>query len=164
MLTAALLAIAIPEVILSEEHRAQTKVVVGDEFPAIEATNAAGERTAVSDTLAGRIGVIVVPGGPDWMNAMMAKDLRDDFVVGYGGKPIGFVALGEIDQRDAAAEGKGLVTLKPEAARLADALGRIETPRVYVVDKQGKLVWFDLEYTLSTHRELHAVLDELTAE
>ena len=38
------------------------------------------------------------------------------------------------------------------------AVGKDKLPRVYLVDPQGKVLWFDLEYSLTTRRELQQAL------
>jgi len=35
-------------------------------------------------------------------------------------------------------------------------------PRTYVLDPTGKIVWFDIEYSLATRRELHQALEAIT--
>ena len=37
-------------------------------------------------------------------------------------------------------------------------LGKDKLPRVYLVDPQGKILWFDIEYSLTTRRELNQAL------
>jgi hypothetical protein len=37
-------------------------------------------------------------------------------------------------------------------------VGSEKLPRTYLVDAQGKILWFDIEYSLSTRRELHQAL------
>ena len=36
-------------------------------------------------------------------------------------------------------------------------------PRTYLLDQEGKILWFDIEYSQSTYRELLKTLDVLTA-
>jgi hypothetical protein len=45
---------------------------------------------------------------------------------------------------------------------LAD-VGSVALPRLYVLDPAGKIVWFDIEYSESTRRELEQTLSVLTA-
>lgn len=147
MLTLAKLLVAIPAVVLSTEHQAMTRAAVGGAFPAIE---------GVAEARGPKATVVAVPGGLEWMDAMLTGDLRDDFAPKYGDQGVSFVAL------DGTEMGDGVKTIDAGATKLAELLGKGRGPRVYVLDSGGKVVWFDLEYTLSTHRELHAVLDELT--
>ena len=41
-------------------------------------------------------------------------------------------------------------------------IGAAALPRVYVLDTDGKIVWFDIEYSEATRRELRQTLDVLT--
>lgn len=149
----ATLLIAIPAVILSAEHQEMSRVAVGDPFPAI-----ASESTKVSESLGKKATVVAVPGGAKWMEAMLTGDLKDDFSPKYGEKGVRFITLGAPSPAD------GITSIDVGKPVLTEALGEGRMPRVYVLDPAGKVVWFDLEYTLSTHRELHAALDELIGE
>lgn len=149
MLSAALLLVAIPAVLLSDEHKAMSRVAVGESFP---------EVAGLADARGAKATVVAVPGGPEWMNAMFTGDLRDDFAPKYAAKGVKLVTL------VGPALGEQVKSLGIDRAELAETLGEGRGPRVYVLDPAGKVVWFDLEYTLSTHRELHASLDELAAD
>ena len=41
-------------------------------------------------------------------------------------------------------------------------VGSVALPRLYVLDPAGKIVWFDIEYSESTRRELAQTLTVLT--
>ncbi len=146
MLKAALLLLAIPAVILSADHQAMTRVAVGDEFPSL---------AGLADSRGAKATVVAVPGGPEWMNAMFVTDLEGDFAPKYANAGVNFVTLSGPALSDQVA------SLSVDPARLAETLGAGRGPRVYVLDAVGRIVWFDIEYSLSTHRELHAALDEL---
>lgn len=146
---AALLLVAMPTVVLSDEHQAMCRVAVGDAFPAIE---------GLADNQGAKATVVAVPGGVEWMQKMLAGDLKDDFAPKYGGEGVKLVTLA------GPPIGEGVASLDTDAKTLVDALGEGRGPRVYVLDASGKIVWFDIEYTLSTHRELHAALDELVGK
>lgn len=143
----AVLLLAIPAVILSADHKAMTRVAVGDAFPEI---------AGLADKQGAKATVVAVPGGPAWMNAMFAGDLKDDFAPRYADKGVTLVTLA------GPALGDKVTSLSIDKAKLADALGEGRGPRVYVLDAAGKIAWFDIEYSMSTHRELHAALGELT--
>ena len=42
--------------------------------------------------------------------------------------------------------------------------GMVRMPRVYVLDADGKIVWFDIEYSQSTQRELKQAIEALTGK
>lgn len=149
MLKAALLLLAIPAVILSADHKAMSRVAVGEAFPSIE---------GVAANQGAKATVVAVPGGPEWMNAMFTGDLKDDFAPGYADAGVKFVTLA------GPALGDKVTSLSIDKAKLTETLGEGRGPRVYVLDSSGKVAWFDIEYSLSTHRELHAALNELTGK
>lgn len=147
MLSATLLLLSIPAVVLSGDHQAMCRVAVGDAFP---------EVAGLADKQGPKATVVAVPGGPKWMNDMFTGDLKDDFAPKYVDQGVKLVTL------SGPALGDNVASLQINRDKLNSALGVGRGPRVYVLDSSGKIVWFDIEYTLSTHRELHAALDELT--
>jgi hypothetical protein len=149
MLKAALLLLAIPAVILSADHKAMTRVAVGEAFPSIE---------GVAANQGAKATIVAVPGGPEWMNEMFTGDLKDDFAPKYADAGVKFVTL------TGPALGDKVASLSIDKSKLTETLGEGRGPRVYVLDSSGKVAWFDIEYSLSTHRELHAALDELTGK
>ncbi|MEQ8848485.1 hypothetical protein [Botrimarina sp.] len=158
MLPFAAMVVAVPAVILSAEHQAMTKVAVGDVFPELSGQSAAGEATALRGLLGEKATVVATAGKPDWMQAMMRSDLVEDFAAKYAERGVSFVSL------DGGLEADAIRSLGVDPQTLDEKLGVRPTPHVYVLGPEGKLLWFDLEYTLSTHRELHATLDELVGE
>jgi len=147
MLKAALLLVAIPAVILSGDHQTMTRVAVGDVFPSI---------AGLADKQGAKATIVAVPGGPEWMNDMFTSDLKDDFAPTYADAGVKFVTLA------GPALGDKVASLSIDKAKLSETLGEGRGPRVYVLDASGKVAWFDIEYSLSTHRELHEALGELT--
>ena len=57
----------------------------------------------------------------------------------------------------------GVVDVYVDLPKLAP-LGEGRWPRVYVLDAEGKIVWFDIEYSVSTRRELRAAVESLLAD
>jgi hypothetical protein len=65
-------------------------------------------------------------------------------------------------------------TLKAAVAQFANLLdadgkafaqvGSEKLPRTYLVDPQGKILWFDIEYSLGTRRELNQALRAVAGE
>ena len=158
MLHAAALLFAIPAVVLSSEHESMCRVAVGDAFPELKGPKADGGEASVQELLGEKATVVAAPGGTPWMDAMLAGDLKDDFAPKYADRGVAFATL------TGPALGEKIAALEIAKPELNGALGEGRGPRVYVLDSEGKVLWFDLEYTLSTHRELHAALDELLGE
>ena len=49
------------------------------------------------------------------------------------------------------------VLLDPQGAYFAK-IAQSKLPRMYLLDSEGKIVWFDLEYSRSSKRELHQII------
>lgn len=156
----------IPPVLLTAGHQALCKVGVGDQFPAIELPKLAGGEASLQQ-LAGKQGTVVCIWRPDrWMSRAALKDLaglaKSDVAEGFT-----FVGIAVGQSADAAqaelqkAGAEFTQLLDAEAATLAQ-VGPDSLPRLYVLDAQGKIVWFDIEFSEATRRELRQTLAALT--
>jgi peroxiredoxin len=86
-----------------------------------------------------------------------------DVVGPFGGAGVAVVGIAVGESPDSAQA--TLQRAKAEYPNLLDADGKAfdqvgseKLPRTYLLDSQGKIVWFDIEYSLSTRRELHQAL------
>lgn len=157
----AILLLAFPAVVLSDEHQTECKVGVGDAFPAITASTSTGRAAAIADQL-GEKGTIVavhhVEGG--WMTEELLADLSPEIVTPYAARGISVIAVG-VDR--VAPTKTGVTSLKASETNIGSQLGDGRMPRVYALDPDGKIVWFDIEYSLSTRRELKACVEKLAS-
>lgn len=159
----------IPKVWLSKYHGQWSTIGVGAALPALELAQLGGAMTKLPSQY-GKQATVVLFWQPDrWMARSALEDL-----VAYGAEkhdpeqvailsiavrqPVGAVQR-ELNQAKATfptfldSDGKALATV-----------GSVALPRVYVLDPTGKIVWFDIEYSEATRRELQQTLAVLTAE
>jgi peroxiredoxin len=161
---------AIPHVLMSKSDEAACKVKVGDAMPAIELPKLSGTGKAKLSDLLGKKATVVVFWKSDRRMAQQElADLGTDVVEPFGGKGAAVVGVA-VDEsaKDAQA------TLKKAGAdfpNLLDAdgkafarIGNGRFPRTYVLDSTGKIVWFDIEYSSATRRELHRTLRKIVGE
>jgi ABC-type amino acid transport substrate-binding protein len=125
-----------------------------------------GKSTAVR-SLAGRCGTVILLWAPDrWMARAALHDLTRDFtqlaadgafgVVGVAvGQPVGAVRAVLAETGAAFPQ-----LLDPDGQAFA-LVGDAHLPRIYVLDAQGRIVWFDIEYSEATRRELRQTLSAL---
>lgn len=158
----------IPHVTLSTLHARWCVSKVGDSFPATELPRLGGKQTKLSD-LYGKQGTIVLFWQDDrWMSRMALEDLVHEVVPNYDPQEVALVGIA-VGQSLGYAQ-KLLSEVKAEFPQLLDAngaalaeVGSVALPRLYVLDPAGKIVWFDIEYSESTRRELLQTLETLTA-
>ncbi len=156
----------VPTVLLTAAERAQLKVGVGDQMPAIELPKREGG-SAPLESLAGEQATVVLFWGADrWMSHTALADLAKE-VAGapdrQGVNVVG-VAVGlKVDAVAAELEKSGakFPQLLDADGRALAQLGAPKLPRVYVLDAAGKIAWFDVEYSEATRRDLHATLAAL---
>lgn len=151
-----------PPVVLSGEHQEQVKVGVGETLPELSLPAVGGEAASPLAERYGEAGTVVVWFGKlDQQTKSLLRDLTPDIVDPYAKRNLAVVpiAVGEATSIEAIKQlgfsGEVLVDAKSEAF---SQVGSESLPRVYVLDAKGKIVWFDIEYSLSTRRELAQVL------
>jgi len=87
------------------------------------------------------------------------EDLQADFAQPLAAEGVAVVAVHCGDQVEAAkaiaqkAQTKFPVLLDTDGAYLAK-LAKEKLPRTYLLDAEGKILWFDVEYTRTTQRDL----------
>jgi hypothetical protein len=145
-----------PPVVLSDEHAAQVLVGVGSMFPDVSVTHE-GETTPLAQHFGAAGTVVVVAGELDRQTKTLLRDLTPDVVSPYAKRNLNVlvVAVGDPLPADQVVElgYQGTVFNDPQGAGFA-LLGDTSLPRVYLLDAKGKIVWFDIEYSQSTRREL----------
>ncbi|WP_428308329.1 TlpA disulfide reductase family protein [Lacipirellula sp.] len=156
----------VPPVMLASEHAAICKVNVGEQFPQLELPKIGGGNAKLAD-LKGAKATVVLFWAPDrWMAEGALADVAKEAAT-YGGKGAAFVGVVEGAPNDAGqklinAAGASLTQLADADGKALAQVGESWLPRVYVLDGQGKVAWFDIEFSEATRRELQLTLAELT--
>jgi peroxiredoxin len=160
---------SIPPVFLSTEHAALCRVQVGDHLPPIKLNQVAGGNVDL-ESLRGEQGTVVLFWHPDrWMSQTALGDLEREVVDSWPEKQVRVVGIAvktsqaEL-RRVIEAAGAKFSQLLDDDGKAFDQVGMVNLPRVYVLNAAGEIVWFDLEYSESTRRELQSTLLFLTAE
>jgi peroxiredoxin len=160
---------SMPTVLLSEGHQALCRVKVGDTMPQMELEQLGGGRRRLAELAGKKATVVVFWKSGRRMAYELLADLGPDVVEPFGGEGVAVVGIcvGESPENAQTA----LERAGAEFANLLDADGKAfaqvgseKLPRTYLLDPQGKILWFDIEYSLSTRRELHQALRALLVE
>jgi hypothetical protein len=157
-------AAGVPPVLLSAGHAALCKVMVGDVLPAIELPALDDGASVQLASLAGKQVTIIVFWTADrWMSESVLHDLA----AMKWSEGVAVVGIATKIDKDAAgnvlakAGAKFPHLLDADGAALA-SVGQDSLPRIYVLDAESRIAWFDLEYSEATRRELAQTVAALT--
>lgn len=147
----------VPPVLLSTQHQAMCLVGVGDAMPELALTTDGGAK-GLADLQGKTATVVAFVGHEHWMNPQLIADLPGDVLEPYGAKGVA-VVLVKVAESPAKVPQDSPLTVVTDASGAGFAkVGSGRQPRVYVLDAAGKIVWFDIEYSRSTRRELKQTL------
>lgn len=154
----------IPTVVLSTLHQEMCRVGVGDALPPLALNLPSGDPANLAELAGARATVVAFYQDDGWMTKQLRADLARDIARPYEGRRVRVVAIhvgGAADQDAPYPE-----LADPEGEAFAK-VGSGRLPRVYVLGpaqdgQPGEIVWFDIEYSRSTRRELHQTLQALT--
>lgn len=155
----------LPQVLMTEADRKTCLVGVGDTFPTGEVADLQGPTTPLSAIYGPKATVVVFWGlGPSSYSQLAAKsllqDLQFDVVEPYANKGVSVVAANIGDQGAAVAGAiadweLAYPVVSDPGAQLWRKVAVAETlPRVFVLDAQGRIAWFDIEYSQTTREEM----------
>lgn len=158
----------VPEVLLSAHHAPMVTAAVGDAFPnvALPTPDQGGDPTPLANRLGSEATVVAVMNSDRAMARALLRDLSLDINEKYN-PPQGEIAepkvsviaiAGDMSPEAAMdvatrADYQLLLLLDPDGEALA-SLGSGRMPRVYVLNGEGQIEWLDIEYSLSTRREM----------
>jgi peroxiredoxin len=160
----------IPKVVLSKSHEALCKVKVGDQLPVIQLPMVGGSDKKKLTDLLGKTATVVLFWKADRrMSKEALSDMGPDIAELFGKQ--GVAVVGVAVNESAASAKAALDKAGAKFTNLLDAdgkafaqVGSVRLPRVFLVDPTGKILWFDIEYSQTTRRELHQALRAVTAE
>lgn len=155
---------AIPAVVLSAQHQKMCRVGVGDAMPDLSLTDLKKQTQSLAKQFGQRATVVAFIGKPNWMNRSLLTDLPRDVAAAYADRGVATVVV-TVDRPATAKEVSDsyLLVTDPTGQQFAK-LGNGKLPRVYVLNADGQIVWFDIEYSRSTRRELKQTLAAMLTE
>jgi peroxiredoxin len=159
-----------PPVLLSKQHEALCKVKVGDMLPDVELPRLDNGRSGKLSEMLGVQGTVVIFWTADRRMALeQLADLTPDVIEPFAER--GVAVVGIAVNEPASSAQKALQEARADFPNLLDADGRAfatvgseKLPRTYLLDPQGKILWFDIEYSHATRRELQQALRAITSQ
>lgn len=156
-----------PPVLLSKFHAQWCTRQVGEKFPEVELNQLGGRKQQLA-TLFGKQATVVVFWHDDrWMSNMALEGVQQDVVDKFDAAEIAVVGIPV--QLSTNRARRQLKQARADFPQLMDSKGKtlaevgsVALPRLYVLDPAGTIVWFDIEYSASTRRELVLTLELLT--
>jgi peroxiredoxin len=159
-----------PKVALSEAHAKLCRIKVGDTLPTLTLSDGQGKSAPLATQFGTALTVVAFVRLTDPSAVELLDDL-ERFVVpvfeSRGVKTVG-VAVGAAPNAVAEAIKKKNIRLTLLSDADGRALEQLTTdaarpgPWIYLIDKTGHVVWFDIEYSRSTRRDLQVALTLLT--
>jgi hypothetical protein len=161
---------ALPTIAFTAAHRATCKLFVGDTLPSLDGT------TDITGTLPLPIPkntrysvyAFVQPGDAETLELM--SDLGPLLTQKYGSRGVNAVVVfvGEPDEaaKSFAQEHKNdfATIVSSDGAELSKITDNPQglMPRIFLIDSEWRILWFDIEYSRTTRRDLDAALRYLT--
>jgi peroxiredoxin len=154
---------AVPPVELSKEHQDLCRVKVGDSLPEVELPKIGGGNARLSSLYGKGATVVVFWKGDRQMALDELADLGPDVVEKFGPKGVEVVgvAVSEPESDANAAIQKAAASfpqLLDADGKAFEQIGAKKFPWTLVLDANGKIIYFDLEYSSATRRELKQAL------
>jgi peroxiredoxin len=164
----------IAKVLLTDAEKKICKVNVGDKVPNITLPSLAGEPTELNTLVGKKLTVITFWNPTDPYSTWQLSDLTGDVLKPFESLDVKVVSVcsGKADAAVDAATAQGAMDqAKAKFPCLLDAdgsamaqFGTDRTTRTYLIDAEGKVLWFDIDYSRSTRRELKSALSFLLEE
>ena len=158
-----------PKVVLPAQFRAASLVKVEDPMPDGELPDLKGKKHAVRSLLGEKLTVVLFWTSENPYSTQALADLQPDVLAPYGKKGVRAIAINHKDSSDDAR--KAVQEAEAQCPILLDADGsyfakvaKEKLPRIYVLDARGKVLWFDVEYSKTTQRDLIAAIKVVLAE
>jgi peroxiredoxin len=154
----------IPPVFLTEGHKSLCLVGVGDKMPAIELQQLGGGRAKLANLLGSKATVVFFWKGDRRLALAELADLGPDVAEPF--KDAGVAVVGIAVGHSAGEARAATRRAKVDYPQLIDAdgaafakVGSEKLPRTYLLDSEGNVLWFDIEYSTTTRRELAQSLE-----
>lgn len=159
----------VPPVLLSAAHRKLCKVVAGDSMPAIELPKLGGGNANLESLAGSKATVVLLWTSDHWMSETALADLARDVAGRFPSDAVAIVGIAvkfppDEAQKSIAAAGAKFPQLVDAEGKALAQVGEGSMPRIYVLDGQRRIAWFDIEYSEATRRELRQTLTALAGE
>ena len=153
----------IPRVLLSSAHAKTCLVKAGDLMPAMSLVDLDGSTTTLADHYGQRVTIVIFWTTDHAYAQQEFREVQRDYVDAYKNRGVNVIGVNVGESANAIR--KEVEAAKATFPQLIDVDGKnlekIATerlPRTYVLDSKGRILWFDIEYSLATRRLLRETM------
>ncbi len=163
----------VPKVLLSTAHAEMCVVKTDDRMPAIKLPTTDGEVVELSGLFGEKLTVVCFWKSDRALAQSQLADLGPDVVEKFSDDGVKVIGIA-VEETPESAEvltrkvGVKFPTLVDSDGQAFSQVGKVKLPRTYLLDAKGTILWFDIEYSRSTRRELNSAIravlhEEVTA-
>ena len=148
-----------PQVSLTHGLAETCRVQVGDNLPDLQLDDLEGHQQSLAKLYGAKLTVVLFWNGTKPTALDELRDLGPDVLNRFSGNGVAVVGVNTLDNPQSARElvgqaGARYPNLSDPQGEAFKQVATTKVPRTFLVDAQGKILWFDLEYSRSTRREL----------
>jgi len=150
---------ALPQVTLSDVQLESCLVRVGDPMPEAALDDLSGKRQSLRGLLGRKLTVVFFWEAENLYSVGEMEDLQEDLMKPFGEKGLAVIGVNRGDKPDAAraaaeqAGAKFPILLDPDG-RYFKQVAKEGLLRTYALDAEGKILWFDVEYSRKAREDL----------
>lgn len=151
--------LTMPAVKLTEHHAAMCLVKVGDSFPEMSLPTPAGEEQSLAELFGEKLTLVVFWNGTEPTALEQLADLARYHQPRFGDQGLAIVAIDTGDSTQLAGElakqaGAAFPVLVDSDGSAFARVATAKLPRSYLLNSDGQVLWFDLEYSATTRRDM----------
>jgi len=128
-------------------------------MPEIELGDVAGQQQKLSELYGERLTVVCFWSGQAPSSIQQLQDMAPEIIDVFGDQGVKVVTINygqtaaEAEAVAESADADVPILLDPDGTAFAKVATRY-LPRTYLLDRDGRIIWFDLEYSSDTRRQL----------
>ena len=152
----------VPKVTLTAAHAKISKVKVGDILPDFRMAGAQGNEQSLSELAGKNLTVVCFLDGRNPHAVDEFGDLEPHVARPYASRGLNVVAIQEGKTSIARAAKTGKISFPVLVDRNGQAFKQVASgklPRTYLIDGSRQVIWFDLEYSRTTRRDLAEAIE-----
>ncbi len=156
-------ALSMPPVVLSHAHSKLARVKVGDQLPDVELPDLDGKSRRLDSLLGAKLTVVVFWGSTSRASLEELGDLGPEVIKRFGNYGVAVVGIDERDEPQRARElakrvGATFPLLSDREGTTLRSVGPPRPPVTYLVGHARTVLWFDIEYSHTTRRDLQQAI------
>ena len=151
--------LTMPVVSLTDGHAATCRLKVGDTFPELNLSDLSVKPQSLSELRGKKLTVVLIwnAAKPTALEAL--GDLEHDVHKRFGANGVAVLGINTGDEPPAAIEavkqrGAEYLNLSDRDGQAFAEVATGKLPRIYLLDSSRRILWFDIEYSRTTRRDL----------